>query len=137
PQRMRYTLLLNEAGGVLDDLMATRIGDGLMLVVNASRKEADFAHLAAHLNSAVTIEPRFERALLALQGPAAAAVLARHAVGIGDMPFMSAAEVRLAGVPAFVTRSGYTGSTSGSAPATPCASKPGCASTATTSMRAR
>src|SRR5438034_5188307 len=109
PQRMRYTLLLNEAGGVLDDLMATRIGDGLMLVVNASRKEADFAHLAAHLNSAVTIEPRCDSALLALQGPAAAIVLARHAAGIGDMPFMSAAEVSLAGVPAFVTRSGYTG----------------------------
>ncbi|HYU14152.1 MAG TPA: glycine cleavage system aminomethyltransferase GcvT, partial [Stellaceae bacterium] len=113
PGRMRYTLLLNEAGGILDDLMATRVpngaGDGLMLVVNAARKDADFAHLAAHLNSAATIEPRFDRALLALQGPAAAIVLARHVAGVERMPFMSAAEVRLAGVPAFVTRSGYTG----------------------------
>src|SRR5207245_10888134 len=72
PGQMRYTLLLNETGGILDDLMATRVDDGLVLVVNAARKEADFAHLAAHLDRAVTIEPRFDRALLALQGPAAA-----------------------------------------------------------------
>ena len=109
PGRMRYTLLLNEAGGILDDLMATRLDDGLMLVVNAARKDADFAYLAAHLDRAVTIEPRFDCALLALQGPAAAAVLARHVAGISDMPFMSAAEVSLAGAQAFVTRSGYTG----------------------------
>jgi aminomethyltransferase len=109
PGHMRYTLLLNDGGGILDDLMATRIDDGLMLVVNAARKETDFAHLAARLDPAVTIEPRFDRALLALQGPAAAAVLARHAAGIDQMPFMSAAEVSLAGAQAFLTRSGYTG----------------------------
>jgi aminomethyltransferase len=109
PSRMRYTLLLNEAGGILDDLMATRLDDGVMLVVNAARKDADFAHLAAHLDRAITIEPRFDRALLALQGPAAAAVLARHVPGVDQMPFMSAAEVSLAGARAFVTRSGYTG----------------------------
>jgi aminomethyltransferase len=113
PGHMRYTLLLNETGGILDDLMATRspngAGDGLMLVVNAACKEGDFAHLAAQIDRAVTIEPRFDRALLALQGPAAAAVLVRHAAGVERMPFMSAAEVSLAGAPAFVTRSGYTG----------------------------
>jgi glycine cleavage system T protein (aminomethyltransferase) len=113
PGHMRYTLLLNETGGILDDLMATRspngAGDGLMLVVNAACKETDFAHLAAQIDRAVTIEPRFDRALLALQGPAAAAVLVRHAAGVERMPFMSAAEVSLAGAPAFVTRSGYTG----------------------------
>jgi aminomethyltransferase len=109
PQRMRYTLLLNEAGGILDDLMVTRLADGLMLVVNAARKEADLAHLRAHLDRAVTIEPRFERALLALQGPAAAAVLARFATGVDRMPFMSAAELSIAGASCVVTRSGYTG----------------------------
>jgi aminomethyltransferase len=113
PGHMRYTLLLNETGGILDDLMATRIpngaDDGLVLVVNAARKDADFAHLAAYLDPAVTIEPRFDRALLALQGPMAAAVLARHVAGVAQMPFMSAADLVLAGVPAFVTRSGYTG----------------------------
>ena len=117
PRRMRYTLLLNEAGGILDDLIATRTDDGLMLVVNAACKEADLAHLRANLGRAVTIEPHFERALLALQGPAAAAVLARLAGGIANgvadgvqrMAFMSAAEATVAGAPCTVTRSGYTG----------------------------
>ncbi len=106
PQRMRYTLLLNDTGGILDDLMAARVDDGLMLVVNAARKDADLAHLQAHLGRGVAVEPRFERALLALQGPAAAAVLARFAAGAERMPFMSAAEVSIAGTPCFVTRSG-------------------------------
>ena len=113
PRQMRYTLLLNDRGGILDDLMATRVpeeaGDGLMLVVNAACKEADLAHLQAYLDRAVAIEPQFERALLALQGPAAAAVLARFAAGVERMAFMSAAEVSIAGISCGVTRSGYTG----------------------------
>jgi aminomethyltransferase len=109
PGRMRYTLLLDDEGGILDDLMVTRVDDGLMLVVNAARKDADLTHLRDRLDKAVAIEPRFERALLAVQGPAAAAVLARLAAGIDRMPFMSAAEASLAGMPAFITRSGYTG----------------------------
>ncbi len=83
PMRMRYTLLLNDRGGILDDLMATRLEDGLFLVVNAARKDADLAHLQDRLGSAATVEPLFDRALLALQGPAAAAVLARFVEGIG------------------------------------------------------
>ena len=109
PQRMRYTLLLDEAGGILDDLIATREGDGLMLVVNAARKDDDLAHLTARLDRAVAIEPHFERALLALQGPEAATVLARFASGVDRMAFMSAAEAIVAGAPCLVTRSGYTG----------------------------
>ena len=113
PQHMRYTLLLNDKGGIQDDLMVTRVaeeaGDGLMLVVNAACKAADLAHLQARLDRGVTIEPQFGRALLALQGPAAAAVLARFAPGVERMKFMSAAEVTIAGVPCGVTRSGYTG----------------------------
>jgi aminomethyltransferase len=109
PGRMRYTLLLNDAGGILDDLMVTRLESGLALVVNAACKEADLAHLQAQLGREVAIEPQFERALLALQGPAAAAVLARFADGIGAMPFMSALDLRLGGIAATVTRSGYTG----------------------------
>ena len=113
PRQMRYTLLLNDRGGILDDLMATRVpeeaGDGLMLVVNAACKEADLAHLQAYLDRAVAIEPQFERALLALQGPAAAAVLARFAAGVERMKFMSAAEVSIAGISCGITRSGYTG----------------------------
>jgi aminomethyltransferase len=113
PGRMRYTLLLNERGGILDDLMVTRVpngsGDGLMLVVNAAGKEADLAHLRARLDKTASIDPRFDRALLALQGPSAAAVLARFAAGIDRTAFMSATEVSLAGILCFVTRSGYTG----------------------------
>jgi aminomethyltransferase len=107
PLRMRYTLLLNEAGGILDDLMATRLSDGLFLVVNASRKEADLAHLQDRLGT--SIEPLGDRALLALQGPAAATVLSRFIEGIARLRFMSAAEVTIGGLQCLVTRSGYTG----------------------------
>jgi aminomethyltransferase len=107
--RMRYTLLLNEAGGIIDDLIVTRIEDGLSLVVNAARKEHDLAHLRTSLPADIVVEPRFERALLALQGPEAAAVLARFAPGVERMSFMSAADIALGGVPCGVTRSGYTG----------------------------
>jgi aminomethyltransferase len=109
PGRMRYTLLLNEAGGILDDLMATRRDDGLGLVVNAARKETDLAHLRERLPPTVSIGPAFERALLALQGPLAAAVLARFVSGIDRVPFMSAAEGEIAGIRCGITRSGYTG----------------------------
>jgi aminomethyltransferase len=109
PLRMRYTLFLNETGGILDDLMATRRSDGLFIVVNASRKDADLAHLRERLRTSVTIEPLADRALLALQGPAAAAVLSRFVEGIARLRFMSATEVTIGGRPWLVTRSGYTG----------------------------
>ncbi len=109
PRQMRYSLLLNEQGGILDDLMATRLGDGFFLVVNAARKDADLAHLRDRLGAGATVEPLDDRALLALQGPAAAAVLSRLADGIERLPFMTAAEVALDGHPCLVTRSGYTG----------------------------
>jgi len=109
PMRMRYTLLLNEAGGILDDLMATRFGNGLLVVVNAATKDADLAHLRNHLGGGATVEPLEDRALLALQGPAAATVLSRLADGIAQLPFMTAAELMLDGRKCLVTRSGYTG----------------------------
>jgi aminomethyltransferase len=109
PQRMRYTLLLNEAGGILDDLMATRLPDGLFLVVNAARREADLAHLRNYLATSTSIEPLADQALLALQGPAATTVLSRLIVGIARLRFMSAAELTIAGRNCLVTRSGYTG----------------------------
>src|SRR5262249_60003193 len=72
-------------------------------------KDPDLAHLQARLDRAVAIEPQFERALLALQGPQAAAALARFAAGVERMPFMSAAELSIGGIACGVTRSGYTG----------------------------
>ena len=110
PGRMRYTLLLNDAGGILDDLIATSVDAGIALVVNAACKEADLAHLQANLGSGIAVEPRFERGLLALQGPEAAAVLARLAGdAIAQLPFMTAAEVTVAGAACIASRSGYTG----------------------------
>jgi aminomethyltransferase len=106
---MRYTLLLNEEGGILDDLMATRIEDGLFVVVNAARKEADLTHLRARLTRSTSVELLEDRALLALQGPAAAAVLSRFDESVARLGFMTAIETALAGRKCLVTRSGYTG----------------------------
>jgi len=107
---MRYTLLLNETGGILDDLMVTRISpEHLFLVVNAGRKEADFEHLELHLGAGVKIKRRDDRALLALQGAQAASVLARLCPLATELTFLTGAEVEIAGVNAFITRSGYTG----------------------------
>lgn len=107
--RMRYTLFLNERGGILDDLMVTNMGDHLFLVVNAACKEQDIAHLRACLPAGIGVEVLGDRALLALQGPQAAAVLARFAPAAATMKFMTVLEAEVAGAPALVTRSGYTG----------------------------
>ena len=111
--QMRYTLLLNEAGGIRDDLMATRIEEdgtfALFLVVNAACKEADFAHIASALMGEAELERLEDRALLALQGPQAETVLAEFAPDCRDLVFLEGCEMAVDGVSAFVTRSGYTG----------------------------
>jgi aminomethyltransferase len=110
PGRQRYTLLTNEAGGIIDDLMVANLGDErLFLVVNASRKEIDFTHIAAGLPSGVQLQPHEDRALLALQGPAAAAVIGRIGPHAAELPFMGVAATTLAGIACLVSRSGYTG----------------------------
>jgi aminomethyltransferase len=110
PGRQRYTLLTNEAGGIFDDLMvANPGGDRLFLVVNASRKQVDFTHIAANLPSGVQLHPHEDRALLALQGPAAATVIGRMAPEAAALPFMGVAAVPVAGIPCLISRSGYTG----------------------------
>lgn len=107
--RMRYTMFTNEAGGILDDLMVTNVGDYLFLVVNAACKDADIAHLRAGLPGGTELNVLENRSLIALQGPAAARVLARHAPGVETMPFMSALPFVIDGARLAVTRSGYTG----------------------------
>ncbi len=110
PGRQRYTLFTNEAGGIVDDLMAANPGDGgLFLVVNASRKSVDFTHLKLGLPDSVSLMELPDRALLALQGPLAAAVLARLAPEAGAMPFMGFASMTVGGIGCWVSRSGYTG----------------------------
>jgi len=109
PLRQRYTLFTNPAGGILDDLMVTNAGDHLFVVVNAGCKEADIAHLRHHLEPQIGVEVLADHALFALQGPQAAAVMARLAPELAALTFMTAAPARLEGAPCFVTRSGYTG----------------------------
>jgi aminomethyltransferase len=109
PDRMRYTLFTNASGGILDDLMVTNLGDHLHLVVNAACKLADVEHLKRELEPAVAVTPLLDRALLALQGPAAAAVLGRLAPEVKVLPFMTAATHNLADIPCLLSRSGYTG----------------------------
>jgi aminomethyltransferase len=109
PLRQRYTLFTNERGGILDDLMVTNAGDHLFVVVNADRKADDIAHLRRHLPPGIEMEVLAEHALLALQGPQAASVMARLAPELAALTFMTAANVRLDGAPCLVTRSGYTG----------------------------
>ena len=107
--RQRYALFTNEQGGILDDLMITNAGDHLFVVVNGACKDQDLAHLRNHLSADCTIEPLADRALLALQGPQAAAVLARLAPELAELVFMTAARAEIEGADCFVTRSGYTG----------------------------
>ncbi|PSU36248.1 glycine cleavage system aminomethyltransferase GcvT [Photobacterium lutimaris] len=107
--KQRYAFFTNEQGGILDDLMVTNFGDHLFVVVNAACKDQDIAHIQAHLPENVTMEIIEDRALLALQGPKAAAVLARLNPAVSDMVFMDAAKVELLGVECLVSRSGYTG----------------------------
>ncbi|MEJ0015941.1 MAG: glycine cleavage system aminomethyltransferase GcvT [Acetobacteraceae bacterium] len=110
PGRQRYTLLTNEAGGIFDDLMVANLGhEKLFLVVNASRKETDFSHIAANLPDGVHLDLQEDRALLALQGPLAAEILGRIAPEAALLPFMGVATITLAGAECLVSRSGYTG----------------------------
>lgn len=106
---VRYTLLTNDQGGIIDDLMVIQGGYYLVLVVNASRKDEDFAHIRAHLEPDFELEIWDNRALIALQGPMAATVLARMAPASRHMTFMSMENLKLDDVRCGVTRSGYTG----------------------------
>jgi aminomethyltransferase len=107
--RQRYGLFTNETGGILDDLMIANRGDHLFLVVNASCKDADFAHLTAHLGESCDVEMLEDRALIALQGPHAECVLAELWADVATMRFMDVAEADLHDVPCIISRSGYTG----------------------------
>jgi aminomethyltransferase len=113
PGHTRYTQLLDRDGHILDDLFVTRLEDHgakerLFIVVNAGTKTTDFAYIASSLSD-LTLTPLSDRALLALQGPKAAAGLARHIPEIGAMPFMSWRHIKTGSFDLFVSRSGYTG----------------------------
>jgi aminomethyltransferase len=103
PGRQRYGLLLNEAGGIVDDFMVANLGDRLFLVVNASRKHVDLPLIESVLPRGVTLTPLPERALLAIQGPGVASLIP------SDLSFMGIAPMTIAGFDVIASRSGYTG----------------------------
>ena len=110
--RMRYSLLLAENGGILDDLILSRWRDGIYMVVNGAVKFDDIAHLRTELPDEITLNHLDERALLALQGPKAADALSRHVTGeygLDALTFMTGGRFQLAGTEAWISRSGYTG----------------------------
>ena len=109
PGRMRYTQFTNDDGGICDDILVTRVDEGLYVVVNAGCKEADIALMRERLPAGVDLEVRHSAALIALQGPASESVLSRHLPGVASLTFMSSAKLEFAGIPATVSRSGYTG----------------------------
>ena len=107
--RQRYGMFMGADGGILDDLMFANRGDHLFVVVNASCKTADIAHMAAQLTGACDVIPVLDRGLLALQGPQAEAALARLVPGVAAMRFMDVAYLTWQGVDLWISRSGYTG----------------------------
>lgn len=110
PGKLRYSLLLNHKGGIVDDLMGGRPDeDGLFLVVNAGCKDKDFKLIENELAGQVKIERLDDRALLALQGPEAAAVLAAHIPASADLGFMETRTLEAFGTSVVLSRSGYTG----------------------------
>ena len=104
--RQRYGFFTDAAGGVLDDLMIARVPGGLFVVVNAGCRDADLAHLRAHIDGVVEIT---DRALLALQGPKAEAVLAALVPAVAQLRFMDSQRHVWAGTELWISRSGYTG----------------------------
>lgn len=108
--KQKYSVLLNDQGGIIDDLMAGRPDHhGLFVVVNAGNKDEDFALWRAQLAGDAQLTVLEDRALLAIQGPEAAAVMAAHEPVLADMGFMECARLMLFGVDCYISRSGYTG----------------------------
>jgi aminomethyltransferase len=107
--KQRYALFTNDQGGILDDLMITRRESDLFVVVNAACKDADIAHLHAHIGQQCSIQVHDDRALLALQGPKAVDALKRLAPGVDKLVFMTGGHFTISSADCFITRSGYTG----------------------------
>lgn len=109
PGRQRYTVLLNEQGGVIDDLMISNFGDAFYLVVNGACKTKDWEHLTHHLDDSLDLKECTDRSLIALQGPAAAEVMTTLGFDSSDLYFLQTTQAKLCGVNCFISRSGYSG----------------------------
>ncbi len=109
PGQQRYSVLTNAEGGVIDDLMITRMPDHYFLVVNASRKQHDFDYLQSQLPADCALTHLTNKGLLAIQGPTASTVMARLDSRLAELPFLGATTSTLAGIECLVHRCGYTG----------------------------
>ena len=107
--RLRYSLLLNPEGGIIDDLMVTRRGGHFYMVVNGATKYGDIDYLQDRLPRGIVLDHMKEQALLALQGPKAVDALSRLAPGVEELGFMTGAGFEIGGARAWISRSGYTG----------------------------
>jgi len=107
--KLKYSLLLDDSGGIIDDLMATRRGDDFYVVVNGATKYGDLHDFETRLGRDVAIDHMKEQALLALQGPRAAEVLETIVPGVGELSFMEGRAFHAFGHPLWISRSGYTG----------------------------
>ena len=107
--KQRYGLLLNDEGGIIDDLMFVNRGEDIFVIVNGACKHGDLAHIQARIGGRCTIDVQFDRALLALQGPQAVTALARLLPGVEQLVFMTGMAITWQGADLYVTRSGYTG----------------------------
>jgi aminomethyltransferase len=107
--KQRYGLLLNDAGGIIDDLMFFNTGADIFIIVNGACKAADIAHVQQKIGTRCKVTPMPDYALLALQGPHAVTALSRLAPGVEKLVFMTGGRFEVAGCDCFLTRSGYTG----------------------------
>ncbi len=107
--KQRYGLLLNDAGGIMDDLMFFNTGSSIFIIVNGACKAVDIAHIQQKISARCQVIPMPEMALLALQGPQAVTALSRLALGVEKLVFMTGGRFDVAGCDCFLTRSGYTG----------------------------
>ena len=107
--KQRYGLLLNEAGGIIDDLMFVNRGEDIFVIVNGACKHGDLAHIQQHIGQRCTVDAQFDRALLALQGPLAVKALQRLVPGVETLVFMTGMAASWQGADLYITRSGYTG----------------------------
>jgi aminomethyltransferase len=109
PGQQKYTVLTNDQGGIIDDIIITRTKSGLRIVVNAACKDKDFQYLTSHLSGRCHLIELAGQALFALQGPATAAIISKFSEHSADLPFMAACETELGGIQCMVSRCGYTG----------------------------
>jgi aminomethyltransferase len=109
PGTQKYTVLTNNDGGIIDDIIITRIDSGLMIIVNAACKDKDFTYLKNHISERCAFKELPDHALFAIQGPAAATVMKKYSSAASVLSFMQACETEINGLYCNISRSGYTG----------------------------